>query len=60
VEIKSFPDLGFLISKEKLLKNLRANPRVISAECEDGKFHVISDRGEFSFEFIAAEGEGTA
>lgn len=60
MEIKDSRDLGFLISKDKLLKTLRADPRVVSAEYEDGKFHVISDRGEFSFKFTAAEEEGTA
>lgn len=60
MEIKDFRDLDFLISKEKLLENLRADPRVKSAEYEDGKFYVISVQGEFSFKFIAAEGEVTA
>jgi len=60
MEIKDFRNLGFLISKDRLLENLRADPRVVSAEYKDGKFHVISIRGKFSFKFTAVEGEGTA
>jgi hypothetical protein len=60
MEIKGFQNLGTLISKEKVLENLRADPRVISAEYKDGKFYVVSIRGEFTFEFVAAKSEGTA
>lgn len=60
MEIEGFRDFGFLISKDKLLENLRADSRVISAECKNGEFYVISDQGEFSFKFTAAGEEGTA
>lgn len=60
VEINGFQNLGFFISKDKLLKNLRADPRVKSAEYKDGEFHVNSVRGKFSFKFTAAEEESIA
>lgn len=59
MDIKIPKDLGFVISKEGILKNLREDPRVISAEYKDGVFYVVTIQGKFFFKFVPAEGEGS-
>jgi len=55
VEIKLPQDLEFVIPEEGIMKNLREDPRVISAEYKDGGFYVVTIQGKFSFKFIPAE-----
>lgn len=40
------------LKKEDLIEAFLKDPRVISAECENGKFHINTTDGKFSFNFI--------
>lgn len=46
-------------NKEDILEAFMKDPRVTSAECREGKFHIVTREGEITFNFVFGdEGEG--
>jgi hypothetical protein len=51
---------GITLTKEAILEALLQDPRVLSAECREGKFHIATEDGTKTFNFVFGdEGEGT-
>lgn len=48
------------LTKEAIVEALLQDPRVASAECREGKFHVVTEEGAITFNFVFGyEGEGS-
>lgn len=45
------------LKKEEILDALMQDPRVTSAECKEGKFHVVTEAGSITFNFVFEDEE---